>query len=108
MDDVELAQGLGESAQPKRLFPAACSGNVLDQVADAPDAAGAVRERVKLVGGGGVAENGDVDLIAEAAVDLIGPAGKRAAIVRTELFPAGKENTDFEQGAGGRHPWSKS
>lgn len=56
-----------------------------------------MREIVELVEGGWVAEDGDVNVILEAAIDLEGPAGEGAAEIRAELLSTGEEDTDFER-----------
>lgn len=97
VDYVELAQGLDQGAKPERFFVTTGAGNLRNEIAHAPDGAGAVREIVELVGAGWVAEDGDVDVILEAAIDLEGPAGEGAAEIRAELLSTGEEGSDFER-----------
>ena len=96
MDYVELAKALGEGAQPERLFPATGAGNMRDEVAESRNAAGVVSQIVELVGGSGVAEDSDVDAIAQPTVDLVSPAGEGASVIGTELLAAGEQDADFE------------
>ena len=106
VDYVELEQGLHQGAKPEGFFVATGAWDLRDEVAHVPDAAGAVAEVVDLVGGGWVAEDGDVDVMAEAAVDLEGPAREGSAVVGTELLAPGEEDADFEGWSGAGHAWA--